>query len=402
MGTDHIPFLDLITPHRELEEELVTAFRRALRDAAFIGGPVVDSLEREFAEFCGTRHAVGVGSGTDALRFALKATGIRSGDIVITVPLTFIATTEAISQVGARPVFVDVEACTLTLSPERLRDFLESQCVRDAGGGRARHRETGRPVTAVVPVHLYGQCADMDAILDIADDYGLVVIEDACQAHGAEYHSRRTGRWEKAGSMGAAAAFSFYPGKNLGACGEAGAITTNDPTMAAAARMLRDHGQSRKYHHQMEGYNGRLDAIQAAFLSVKLRRLSDWNRQRQGCARRYDELLKSIPGVTIPFAPSWSRPVYHLYVIQVEDRVAVQRQLDKAGIGTGFHYPIALHQQDAYRSFGHCAGAFPISEHAAAHVLSLPMFPGLTADQQERVAAELTRIVVATEIGSPS
>jgi dTDP-4-amino-4,6-dideoxygalactose transaminase len=240
----------------------------------------------------------------------------------------------------------------------------------------------------------------MDAIFELAEQYGLVVIEDACQAHGAEYFSRRTGRWEKAGSMGAAAAFSFYPGKNLGACGEAGAITTNDAAIAATCRMLRDHGQSRKYLHQMEGYNGRLDAIQAGFLSVKLRHLAEWNRQRQACAERYHALLAPIDNLTLPFVPTWSRPVYHLFVVQVEDPREVQRQLDAAGIGTGFHYPVALHLQDAYKSFGHRAGDFPDAEHAATHVLSLPMFPGLTAEQQDAVAAAVAGTLSRVEIGT--
>jgi dTDP-4-amino-4,6-dideoxygalactose transaminase len=341
---------------------------------------------------------VAVNSGTDALRFALMAAGVRSGDVVVTVPHTFIATTEAISQVGARPVFVDIDRRTFTLSPERLREFLENHCVRDSSTGRTRHRESGLPVTAVVPVHLYGQCADMDAIAELAEAHNLVVVEDACQAHGAEYFSRRTGRWEKAGTMGVAAAYSFYPGKNLGACGEAGAITTNDAAIAATCRMLRDHGQSRKYMHQIEGYNGRLDAIQAGFLSVKLRHLADWNGQRQACAERYQALLAPIVNLTPPFVPAWSRPVYHLFVVQVDDPVDVQRQLEEAGIGTGFHYPVALHLQDAYKSFEHRPGDFPAAEYVAAHALSLPMFPGLTPDQQDAVAAALAAAVSSVQI----
>jgi len=261
---EKIAFLDLITPHVELEEELVNVFRTALRTAGFIGGPAVEGFEHEFAEFCHAQHCVGVGSGTDALRFAFVAAGIRSGDSVITVPNTFIATTEAISQAGAVPEFVDVDEHTYTMDPNKLREFLETQCDITSSSAQPISRRTGRKVTAVVPVHLYGQMADMDAILNIAERFHLIVIEDACQAHGAEYLSRKQNGWKRAGSMGHAAAFSFYPGKNLGACGEAGAITTNDAKIAHTCRMLRDHGQAKKYYHAMEGYNGRLDAIQAA------------------------------------------------------------------------------------------------------------------------------------------
>src|SRR4051812_3395585 len=251
-----IPFLDLVTPHVELEKELTDVFQKALRTAGFIGGAMVEQFEREFADFCTTSHAIAVNSGTDALRFALIAAGIKEGDAVVTVPHTFIATTEAISQCGALPEFVDIDAATFNMSPEILRDYLEHSCTRDEAG-RVFSNRSGRPVTAIVPVHLYGQMADMDAILDLASPYKLIVIEDACQAHGAEYFSRKHNRWFKAGSMGHAAAFSFYPGKNLGACGEGGAITTNDGSIAQKSKMLRDHGQAKKYYHDIEGYNGR-------------------------------------------------------------------------------------------------------------------------------------------------
>src|SRR5215467_9285746 len=251
-----VPFLDLVSPHLELEEDLVAIFRRSLRSAGFIGGPMVENFEREFAAFCDAKCCVGVGSGTDALRFALIAAGVRPGDTVITVPNTFIATTEAISQAGATPAFVDVDERTYTIDPAKLRAYFEHECTRDAGSGRLISKRTGGPVTAVVPVHLYGQMADMDPILDMAALYDLIVIEDACQAHGAEYFSRKEQRWFKAGSMGRAAAFSFYPGKNLGACGEAGAITTNDEQVARDCKVLRDHGSAKKYFHDIEGYNG--------------------------------------------------------------------------------------------------------------------------------------------------
>jgi len=381
-----IPFLDLVTPHRELEAELVSVFRAALDTAGFVGGPMVEGFEREFAAFCDAAHCVGVASGTDALRLALIAAGVKPGDTVVTVPNTFIATTEAISQVGARFDFVDVDEHTYTMDPEKLRFYLEAECTRDVGMNRPRSRRTGGPVTAVVPVHLYGQTADMDPILDLASRYNLSVIEDACQAHGAEYFSMKEHRWRKAGSMGQAAAFSFYPGKNLGACGEAGAVTTNDETLAREVRMLRDHGQSRKYHHAVEGYNGRLDAIQAGILRVKLQHLTHWNEQRSWSAKRYDELFAPMAGsVTIPYRPAWSKPVYHLYVIHTANRDELQKYLTEAGIGTGIHYPIPVHLQAAYAELGWKRGDFPVSEDAADQLLSLPMFPGLRAEDQRRV-----------------
>ena len=380
-----IPFVDLVTPHIELQDELVAAFKTAIRTAAFIGGPAVEGFEREFAEYCGAQHCVGVSSGTDALRFALTGAGVQPGDIVLTVPHTFIATTEAISQAGARPDFVDVDARTYTMDPLKLRQYMETKCELDSRTGRYVHRTLGKPVTAVIPVHLYGQTADMDPILELADRFGLVVIEDACQAHGAEYFSKKENRWRKAGSMGHAAAFSFYPGKNLGACGEGGAITTNDEKVARASKMLRDHGQSRKYHHEIEGYNGRLDAIQAGILSVKLRHLTEWNRRRQDAARRYDDMLSSFEEVIAPCQPEWSRSVYHLYVIRVQDREGLQKYLAEAHIHTGIHYPVALHLQQAYAHLGYKQGDFPVSEKAASEILSLPMYPQLEPSDQTRV-----------------
>src|SRR5437870_1539312 len=313
-----IPFLDLATPHAEIEAELVSVFRSALKTATFIGGPMLEEFERGFAAFSDVKHCVGVASGTDALRFALIAAGVQPGDTVVTVPNTFIATTEAISQAGARPDFVDIDERTYTMDPEKLRAYLEAGCGRDRPTKRAVSKRTGRPVTAVVPVHLYGQMADMDPILDLAAEYNLKVVEDACQAHGAEYFSQKEQRWRRAGSIGHAAAFSFYPGKNLGACGEAGAIMTDDERVARHCQMLRDHGQSKKYFHDMPGYNGRLDAIQAGFLRVKLRRLSNWNEQRRQRAETYRELFAGVDvAVVLPHEPRWSRPVYHLYVVRV-------------------------------------------------------------------------------------
>jgi dTDP-4-amino-4,6-dideoxygalactose transaminase len=389
MNTDAaIPFLDLVTPHVELEEELTELFRRVLRSAGFIGGPMVESFETAFADFCDTRHAIAVNSGTDALRFAIMASGVQSGDVVLTVPNTFIATTEAISQARAIPEFVDVDEQTYNMSVLMLRRYLQKKCVRDNAGQLISLR-SGRPVTAVIPVHLYGQMADMDGILDLAEQYGLVVIEDACQAHGAEYFSKKHNRWMKAGSMGSAAAFSFYPGKNLGACGEAGAITTNDSAMAEKMKMLRDHGQSRKYFHDVEGYNGRLDALQAGILQAKLSHLKSWNEQRRCKAAEYNRSLSDCDAVGLPFEPSWSRGVYHLYVIRTSDRKGLVNHLKEAGIGSAIHYPVPLHLQKAYLLLNYSAGDFPVTESAAAEILSLPMYPQLTLAQQERVVAEI-------------
>lgn len=388
---NNIPFLDLITPHQELEQELISVFQRALESGGFIGGKMVGDFEHAFAQFCQAKHCVGVGSGTDALRFALTAAGVKQGDMVITVPNTFIATTEAISQAGAEPAFIDVNADTYNIDSEKLREFLQTQCFRDDKSGSLIHRKTGKTVRAIVPVHLYGQMADMDPILALAEEYNLLVIEDACQAHGAEYFSTRLNGWKRAGSLGHAAAFSFYPGKNLGACGEAGAVTTNNEELAKKVGMLRDHGQAQKYYHDMEGYNGRLDAIQAGILHVKLGRLEEWNNQRREVALRYSELLSAeVDNIILPSEPARSRSVYHLYVVRVQRREELQRFLAAANIGTGVHYPIPLHLQKAYTSLPYRKGDFPISEQAAQEIVSLPMFPGLTVDEQRRVVSTIS------------
>jgi dTDP-4-amino-4,6-dideoxygalactose transaminase len=382
-----IPFLDLVTPHRELEEELVGAFRQAVRSAAFIGGSQVEAFEHEFAAYCGTRYCVGVANGTDAVRFALMAAGVGRGDAVVTVSHTFIATVEAISQSGADTEFVDIDERTYCMSPQALADYLEG-CSPDPGTGRPLGRRSNKPIKAVVPVHLYGQVADMDSILKIAREYDLVVVEDACQAHGAEYRSA-AGEWRRAGSFGRTAAFSFYPGKNLGACGEAGAVTTDDEQMARTIRMLRDHGQSKKYYHGLEGYNGRLDAIQAAFLRVKLRWLDDWNHQRRVAAERYREAFCEVPGVVLPFEPETSHAVYHLYVIRTKERDALAERLKTDGIHTGLHYPLPVHLQRCYHHWGYQLGSLPVTERVGSEVLSLPMFPGITDEQQQRVGAAI-------------
>ncbi len=391
-----IPFLDLVTPHVELEEQLVSVLTRTLATAGFIGGPMVEDFEQAYATYCNTNHCIGVNSGTDALRFALLAVGVKEGDAVITVCNTFIATTEAISQTGAQPVFVDVNEGTGNLDPQQLQEFLETQCALDVQG-RLITRRQGLRVKAIVPVHLYGQPADMDSILELAERYQLEVIEDACQAHGAAYFSKRQGNWRKAGSIGHAAAFSFYPGKNLGACGEAGAVTTDDEDLASKVRMLRDHGQEQKYYHRLEGYNGRLDALQAGFLTVKLPYLDLWNQQRRAAAQWYHDrfaaaadrvrVIRELPNVS---------GVYHLYVICVPDRDRLRRYLASLNIGTGIHYPVPLHLQEAYKGLGYRCGDFPVTEHLASTILSLPMFPQLQAEQQQRVADAILERSVST------
>jgi dTDP-4-amino-4,6-dideoxygalactose transaminase len=394
---ENIPFLDLATTHIELEQELTGIFKTALHTAGFIGGPMVEQFEQAFAEFCGTKHCIGVGSGTDALRFALAAAGVKPGEIVITVPHTFIATTEAISQVGAEPRFVDIVESTYNMDPAKVRQYLESRCTFDKDLGLVIENKSGKPVTAIVPVHLYGQMADMDALAEIAAEYRLIVIEDACQAHGAQYFSNKDNSLRTAGSMGKAAAFSFYPGKNLGACGEAGAVTTNDGEIAKRVRMLRDHGQSQKYHHEVEGYNGRLDAIQAGILLAKLKYLPSWTEHRCEAASRYRELLQNIEEeqIKLPHEPAYTKSVYHLFVIRVENRDRLMKHFASAGIGTGIHYPIPLHLQNAYSSLGYKRGDFPIAETVATEIISLPMYPQLSLEQQIRIGRELASFVSA-------
>ena len=374
-----IPFLDLKALHRDIEEELVEVFRDCLKSASFVGGTQVVEFEKEFAQFCETKYAIGVSSGTDALRFALMASGVGPGDEVITVPNTFIATAEAISQAGATPVFVDIDERTYNMDPNKLEDYLRKRFTPNAS------RLTPRP-KGVVPVHLYGQPADMDSILEVARRYDLIVIEDACQAHGALYHSKKENRWKKTGSMGVAAGFSFYPGKNLGACGEGGAVTTNDEEVARKVAMLRDHGQTKKYYHEFEGYNGRLDTIQAGILRVKLKNLPDWNEARRQNAGYYTELLKGCPEVVSPFEPENTKAVYHLYAIRTEHRDKLMQHLSENGIGTGLHYPIPLHSQKAYHKLHQENGGYPVAERVAKEILSLPMAPHLSREQIKIVA----------------
>lgn len=376
-----IPFLDLVSPHRKLEEGLVAVFRQALRTGRFVGGPMVEAFEQDFAEYCNTEYCIGVSSGTDALRFAIIASGVKKNNIVVTVPNTFIATTEAITQAGAIPDFVDIDERTCNMDPEKLREYLETECDMDDKTGKLINRKLKKPVSAVIPVHLYGQMADMDSILELAEKYNILVIEDACQAHGAQYHSKRSGKWERSGSMGLVAAFSFYPGKNLGACGEAGAVTTNSEEMANKIKMLRDHGQLQKYYHEIQGYNGRLDAIQAGILKVKLKHLDHWIEKRRQVAEWYNESLGKVDDIITPFELDSCKSVYHLYVIRTSLRDELKKHLVSNGVGIGLHYPIPLHKQKAYKHKQFSSNGYPITEKVAEEILSLPIFPGLRKEK---------------------
>ena len=395
-----IPAIDLAAAHAGLKEEIDAAVQRVLTSGRYIGGPEVEELEREFAQFCDVPHAVAVASGTDALRFALMISGVGPGSEVITSPFTFIATTEAISQAGARPVFADVDPESLTLDPEPVETSITPR------------------TKAIVPVHLYGQTADMAPVLALARQRGIAVIEDACQAHGARYGGSAAGPPRMAGALGDAGCFSFYPTKNLGGCGEGGMVTTGPPDMAERVRRLRDHGQSEKYVHPEEGYNGRLDALQAAILRVKLKRLGAWNERRRTLAARYTARLREMglaaavdetrggrqerdgAPLILPTEMPWGAHVYHLYSVRVtaaglagpagrSPRDRLRAALLEKGIETGVHYPIPLHLQSAYAWMGLKEGSFPQAERAAREVLSLPLYPEMIEAQVDRVCEAL-------------
>jgi dTDP-4-amino-4,6-dideoxygalactose transaminase len=364
-----VPFLDLKSHHAPLRGEFIDAIQEVIDAAAFAGGPFVARFEADFAAYCDCPHAIGVGSGTEALWLTLLALGIRPGDDVITVPNTFMATAEAITYCGARPIFVDVDEHTYTMDPAALKDAITAR------------------TKAIIPVHLFGQPADMDPILEIARDQGVFVIEDACQAHGAEYKGR------KVGTFGDAACFSFYPGKNLGAFGEAGAVVTRNTALEERIRIFRDHGQIGKYRHTMVGWNCRMDGIQAAILRIKLRFLERSNQLRRSHAAHYDEALDGIEELVTPAQAECVRHVYHIYAIRVHDRDEVIRLLAEKGVGCGVHYPVPIHLQEAYRGLGYQPGAFPISERCANEFISLPMFPELTLAQVEMVAQSVKETV---------
>ncbi len=359
-----VPFVDLAQQHRTIEDELRQVFTRVLERSSFILGPEVLQFEEAFASYLGVAHCIAVNSGTAALHLTLQALGIGPGDEVITVPNTFIATAEAITAVGARPVFVDVDSTSYTMDPTAVESLITPR------------------TRALLPVHLYGQSADLAPLLAIARRHNLALVEDACQAHGATYEG------SKVGTLGIAGCFSFYPGKNLGCLGEGGAVVTNDPGVAEQVRRLRDHGSVRKYEHRIPGYNFRMEGLQAGFLSVKLKQLDAWNERRRQAAKRFDEMLSGSP-LVLPAEMPYGRHVYHLYVVQAADRDELRNQLSAAGIDTGLHYPIPLHLQEAYSRLGHHEGSFPVTENMCHRIVSLPMHPCLSDEQIEYVAAVL-------------
>jgi dTDP-4-amino-4,6-dideoxygalactose transaminase len=352
-----VPFLDLKSQYESIKNEIDDAIRQVIGSCAFAGGPFVEKFEHEFAHFCGCEHAIGVGSGTEALWLSLMALGVGPGDEVITVPNTFIATAEAISICGATPVFVDIDEKTYNMDVSKVETAITKN------------------TKAIIPVHLFGQMAAMDPIMAIAKKNGLFVVEDACQAHGAEYFNR------KAGSIGDAGCFSFYPGKNLGAYGEAGAVVSNNADLATKLRMLRDHGQIRKYEHRIMGWNARMDGLQGAILSVKIRHLPIWNQLRRNAAHRYSELLADADGVVTPFEAEGADHVYHVYAVRIKNRRTIMNHLLQNDIHTGIHYPIPLHLQKAFLSSNKKTSSYPIAEKIAQELLSLPIYPEISEPQ---------------------
>jgi dTDP-4-amino-4,6-dideoxygalactose transaminase len=357
-----VPFVDLYQQHQPIEAELLEVFQRVLHKSAFISGSEVANFERAFASYLGVAECIGVNNGTTALQLVLEALGVGPGHEVITVANTFIATAEAISAVGARPVFVDVDPVSYNMDPTLVETAITPRTA------------------AILPVHLYGQTADLDPLLEIAQRHNIPLVEDACQAHGAMYKQKR------AGTLGVAGCFSFYPGKNLGCLGEGGAVVTDDPQLAAQMRMLRDHGSVKKYEHRVPGYNFRMEGLQGGFLSVKLPHLDNWNDRRRAAADKYREML-SDSGLALPVEMAYGRHIYHLYVIQSDDRETLRQQLTAAGVETGLHYPVPLHLQEAYTCMGYGKGSFPVSERLSERILSLPMHPGITDSQIEQVAS---------------
>jgi dTDP-4-amino-4,6-dideoxygalactose transaminase len=366
-----VPFLDLKTQYEAIRAEIASALQQVIEASAFAGGPFVEQFEKEFAAFCHCQHAIGVSNGTAALGMALRGLGVGPDDEVITVPDTFIATAEAISYCGAKPVFVDVDEKTYNMNPALLEAAIT------------------RRTKAIIPVHLFGQMADMDPIMEIARAHQLIVIEDASQAHGAQYKGK------SAGSIGDAGCFSFYPGKNLGAYGEAGAIVTNNAELAARLKKFRDHGQKKKYYHDMIGWNERMDGMQGAVLSVKLKYLEAWNEARRRHARAYTDLLGGLDGITVPHEPDYARHIYHIYAIRVRHREILMSALAEQGIHCGIHYPVPVHLQEAYHFLGLRQGSFPVAEACAEEFVSLPMYAELTPEQIEYVGRQIERLVIS-------
>lgn len=360
-----VPFLDLNAQYDSIKNDIHLAIDNVLNCCAFAGGPFVESFENEFASFCGCRETVGVGNGTDALWLSLLALGVGPGHEVLTVPNTFIATAEAISFCGATPVFVDIDEKTYTMNPDLIEHAITSK------------------TRAIIPVHLNGQMADMDPIMEIARKHGLFVVEDACQAHGAEY------KGQKAGTIGDTGCFSFYPGKNLGAYGEAGAVVTNNADLAKKMRILRDHGQEKKYHHAVIGWNARMDGIQGAILSVKLKHLHNWNALRRQHARTYNMLLEGFDQIITPEEAENRKHVFHIYAIRTENRDSLIDEMKTKGIQCAIHYPVPIHRQEAYKHNGYEIKNYPVAEKVTSELVSLPMFPELTDSMIETVCAEI-------------
>lgn len=371
MSSAKVPFLDLKAHHDPIRAEVMAAMNQVIDENAFAGGKYVASFENDFAPYCETKFCIGVGNGTDSLWLTLLAAGIGAGHEVITVPMTFMATTEAITYAGAKPVFVDIDPKTYTMDPAKIEAAITPR------------------TKAIVPVHLFGQCADMDPIMAVAKKHNLFVMEDAAQAQGSLYKGK------KAGSIGHAGSFSFYPGKNLGAWGEAGAVTTNDAALKDGIHMFREHGQKKKYYHDVVGWNARMDGLQGAVLKVKLKYLDKANDGRRRAAARYQAALAGIPGLTLPVEASYARHNYHVYPVRVANRDELIQKLGEKGIGTGIHYPVPVHLQNAYANLGHKKGDFPVSELCADTFLSLPMFPELTDAQIDTVVTELKALLAA-------
>lgn len=369
MHPETIPFVDLVGQYRRYKDELDAAIKNTIENASFIGGPANGRFEEAFAKYCGVKHCVGVANGTDALYLILRAFGIGKGDEVILPVNTFIATAEAVTMAGARPVFADVDDKTALIDPQSLEAAITEK------------------TKVLMPVHLYGQLADMRAISAIAAKKNLIVIEDSAQAHGAEMDGKR------AGSFGRATGFSFYPGKNLGAYGDAGALVTNDTALADKARRTANHGRAEKFGHEFPGVNSRLDGLQAAILEVKLKYLDTWISERRRAAKRYDELLKDIPGVVLPVSREEKAHVYHLYVVRVKDRDGLKKHFGERNIQCGIHYPTPLHLLPAYADLGYKEGRFPVAEKMAPEIISLPMSPEITEEQQHRVAQAIKEFV---------
>ena len=378
-----VPFMDLNRQYQTIKDEIDKAIHDTIQSCAFVAGAKVRDFEGNFAAYCGVNHAIGVSSGTSALYVALRALGIGKGDAVITVPHTFIATAEAISLTGATPVFVDIDEDSYNISTEKIVEYIEESCTQN--GGVLLDKARNVRVKAVLPVHLYGQMADMKRILEIAEQYKLYVVEDAAQAHGAEYGGK------KAGSIGNIGAFSFYPSKNLGAYGQGGMVTTQDADLSEKIRLLIDHGQKAKNLHAFEGWNFKMDGLQAAILNVKLRHLDRWNEKRRSNAAAYNKYLSDMGGIVIPKELAERKHIYHLYVVRSKHREVFVNFLEESSIGSSVHYPTPVHLQEAYRHLSYKKGDFPISEACAREVTSLPMFPELAIEEVEYVCDVVRR-----------